>query len=105
MSPLRTAGGRRPGRGSRSALIAGEPVRRHDSCAVCGGAITYYPRRSDDVVPRTSAVDEAVRWSHDTVSDWISRPHRARPAAGVRSGCTEGRARRGVRAGGQRGVR
>lgn len=56
-----------------------EPVKRHGTCGVCEGPITYYPRRSEDSVPRSCAVDEAARWAHDAISDWISRPHRARP--------------------------
>lgn len=70
------------GSGSRSARTAWQqqPVKRRDSCAVCGGAITHYPRRSDDVVPRTCSVDDSARWAHDEVSDWLGRPHRARPA-------------------------
>lgn len=58
-----------------------EQVKVHDHCGVCGGAITYYSRRSDDIAPRTSAVNDAERWSHDRVSDWIGSPHRARPRA------------------------
>ncbi len=79
------------GSGSRSRRTAPqEPVRRHDSCAVCGGPVTYYPRRSDDVAPRTCSVDEADRWAHDKVSDWLGRPHRARPSVDGGDGGLEG---------------
>lgn len=60
-------------------MSAAEPARRHGTCGVCGGAITYYPRRSDDAVPRSCSVDEAARWAHDRIGDWLSRPHRACP--------------------------
>lgn len=70
------------GSGARSRRTAPqEPVKRHGSCAVCGGAITYYPRRSDDIAPRTS-IDDSARWAHNDLSDWIGRPHRARPQVG-----------------------
>lgn len=63
-------------------MSVGEPAKRHGTCGFCQGRITYYPRRSDDVAPRSCAVDEAARWAHDRVEDWLSRPHRACPAVG-----------------------
>lgn len=71
-----------------------EPVKSHGHCDVCGGPITYYPRRTDDVAPRTCAVNDAARWAHDQVSDWIGRPHRALPGAGPAS-CDAGRVQLG----------
>lgn len=62
-----------------------QPNRR-GTCDVCGGSMTYYPRRSEDSVPRSCAVDDAQRWSHDVVADWISRPHRARPSGAPAAG-------------------
>lgn len=52
---------------------------RTRACAVCGGPITYYPRRPDDRPPRTSAVNDSERWAHDRVDDWIHNPHRPVP--------------------------
>lgn len=54
------------------------PITR-DTCAVCHGPITHYPRRYDEVAPNTLSVNDADRWSHDRVSDWIHQPHRAKP--------------------------
>lgn len=64
-------------------------ANRHGTCDVCGGSITYYPRRTEDSVPRSCAVDDAQRWSHDVVADWISRPHRARPRGVLAEGGTQ----------------
>lgn len=89
---MATTAVRRAGRGSDSRArrtTPQEPVRRHGSCAVCGGPVTYYPRRSDDVAPRTCSVKDSERWAHDRVSDWIGEPHRARPQEGPGGGGTE----------------
>lgn len=69
-------------------MKSGEPAKRCGTCSVCEGSITYYPRRGDDVVPRSCAVDEADRWSHDVIGDWIERPHRARPRGVVAAGAS-----------------
>lgn len=69
-------------------MKSGELAKRSGTCRVCEGPITYYPRRSEDVVPRSCAVDEADRWSHDVLEDWITRPHRARPRGAVAAGAS-----------------
>lgn len=72
--------------GGRRRTAAQEPVKRHDACAVCGGAVTFYPRHSDDVAPRSCSVDETQRWAHDELGDWLGRPHRAVPNGGLGPG-------------------
>lgn len=70
--------------GGRRRTASHKPMKRHDVCAVCGGAVTYYPR--EDVAPRSCSVDESQRWAHDELSDWLGRPHRAVPKAGLEPG-------------------
>lgn len=101
----------RPRRGLMSAVrntrsSAQQPRKRFETCQECHGAITYYPRRDDDPVPRTCSVDDSARWAHDVVSDWIGNPHRARPVVQNTSGDSESptaRARPGNRAPARRG--
>lgn len=71
-------------------MTSKQPANRRGTCDVCGGSITYFPRRSEDSVPRSCAVDDAQRWSHDVVADWISRPHRARSRGVLAAGGTQG---------------
>lgn len=73
-----------------------QPARRHGVCAVCRGAITYYPRGRGDMAPRGLSIDDR-RWSHDILADWIGAPHQARPHhISDHHGICEGQGRRGL---------